>query len=214
MAVAFIRVGGVYAVEWTPVIAHWTVRKRAAQTRYRARPDKPRPAGTLALPGDAASLRFYVEPEANICLIHDPYRGTLCGTLKVGHPAYALLSPDAQRQRVLMWGRAIASLAQSSACAGLQVSRVDDSRQWQGASPTTTTGTERVRAGGCEEQYQALLADNATGASTHRTTMTLGLDMQRAAAAIKAAGGGSAGRREGAARGDGRPRIRAANPPS
>src|SRR5580658_6328300 len=85
VALAFIRVGGVHAVEWTPVIAHWMVRKQAKQTRYRARPDKPRPVGTLALPGDAASLRLYVEPDSEICLIHDPHRATLSGTLKVSH---------------------------------------------------------------------------------------------------------------------------------
>lgn len=192
VAAAFIRVGGIYAVEWTPVITHWTVRKQAKQTRYRAKPDKPRPAGTLALPGDAASLRFYIEPEGNICLIHDPHRGTLCGTLKVTHPAYALLSPDAQRQRVLMWGRAIASLAQTSECAGLQIleSTIPDSGK--GISDYYKEFGSG-RDGWAERQYEALLASSATGASTHRTTLTLSLDMQKASAGIKAAGGGLRG---------------------
>jgi len=189
---AFVRVGGVYAVEWTPVIAHWMVRKQVKQTRYRARPDKPRPAGTLALPGDAASLRLYIEPEANICLIHDPHRATLCATLKVSHPAYALLSPDAQRQRVLTWGRAIASLAQSSACAGLQIleSTIPDSGR--GISDYYEEFGSG-RHGWAEQQYETLLASTAAGASTHRTTLTLALDMHKASAAIKAAGGGLRG---------------------
>lgn len=192
VAVAFVRVSGVYAIEWTPVISHWMVRKQSKQTRYRARPDKPRPAGTLALPGDGAALRFYIEAEGNICLIHDPHRGTLCGTLKVSHPAYALLSPDAQRQRVLMWGRAMASLAQSSGCAGLQIleSTIPDSGKGI-ADFYEEHGSGRD--GWAEQQYEALLASSSTGASTHRTTLTLSLDMRKASAGIKAAGGGLRG---------------------
>lgn len=191
-ALAFVRVGGLYAIEWTPVIGHWMFRKQAKQTRFRARPEKPRPAGTLALPGDGASLRLFIEPEGGICLIHDPHRATLAAVLKVSHPAYALLSPDAQRQRVSMWGRAIASLAQSSACAGLQVLEatipdsgrgIADYYQEHGAG----------RGGWAEQQYEALLASSSTGASTHRTTLTLTLDMGKAGAASKAAGGGLKG---------------------
>ena len=192
IAVAFIRVSGLYAVEWTPVISTWVARKQRGQTRYRARPDKPRPAGTLALPGDAAALRMFIEPEGGICLIHDPHRGTLSAVLRVSHPAYALLSPDAQHQRVSMWGRAIASLAQSSTCAGLQV--------LEATIPDIGTGIAEFyehngaqRGGWAEEQYEALLQTSAASASTHRTTLTLALDMRRAGAAVKAAGGGVKG---------------------
>ncbi len=191
-ALAFVRVSGVYAIEWTPVISHWMFRKQAGQTRYRARPDKPRPAGTLALAGDAAPLRLFIEPEGKICMIHDPHRATLCGTLKVSHPAYALLSPDAQRHRVLMWGRATASLAQSVACGGLQIleSTIPDSGKGI-ADYYEEHGSGRN--GWAEQEYEGFLASSATGASTHRTTLTLSLDMQKAGAAVKAAGGGLKG---------------------
>jgi hypothetical protein len=42
VAIAFVRVAGLYVVEWTPVVSHWTARKQTGQTRFRARPDKPR----------------------------------------------------------------------------------------------------------------------------------------------------------------------------
>ena len=76
------------------MITHWMWRKSAGQTSFRARPDRPRPAGTLALPGDAAALRMYVAPDDEICCIHDPHRGTLSAVVPVSHPAYVLLSPD------------------------------------------------------------------------------------------------------------------------
>jgi hypothetical protein len=98
LAATFVRAGGLCVVEWTPVMGHWVVRKQTKQTQYRVRPEKPRPAGTLALPGDAAALRFYIEAEGGICVIHDPHRATLSAVLRVSHPAYALLSSDAQTQ--------------------------------------------------------------------------------------------------------------------
>ena len=191
-ALAFVRVGELYAVEWTPVGSQWMFRRVVKQTVFRARPEKPRPAGTLALPGDGASLRLFIEPEGAICLIHDPHRATLCAVVRVSHPAYALLSPDAQRQRVSMWGRAIASLAQSSTCAGLQVLEATIPDSGRGIADYYEEHGAR-RGGWAEQQYEALLASSATGASTHRTTLTLSLDMQRAGSAIKAAGGGLKG---------------------
>jgi hypothetical protein len=192
LAATFVRAGGLYVVEWTPVVSQWAVRKQTKQTTYRTRPEKPRPAGTLALPGDAAALRFYIEQEGGICLIHDPHRATLSGVLRVAHPAYALLSPDAQAQRVSMWGRAIASLAQSSACAGLQVleATIPDS----GKGIADYYAEHGAHQGGwAEERYEALLASSATGASTHRTTLTLSLDLAKASGAVKSAGGGLKG---------------------
>ena len=190
-ALAFVRVGGIYAVEWTPVISHWEFRKQAKQTRFRARPEKPRPAGTLALPGDGASLRLFIEPEGGICLIHDPHRATLSADLRVSHPAYALLSPDAQRQRVSCGGerrvpRAVLGVRRAASAGG------DDPRQRTGiADYYQEHGAGRRQW--AEQEYEALLASSSTGASTHRTTLTLALDMGKAGAASKAAGGGLKG---------------------
>jgi len=47
--------------EWAPVVGKWWWRKTLGQHRYRAHPMKPRPAGTLALPGDMARLRVLVD---------------------------------------------------------------------------------------------------------------------------------------------------------
>ena len=51
---AVIPAGGRKLIEWVPIVARWTFRTYLGQLIYRRRVIKPRPAGTLALPGDAA----------------------------------------------------------------------------------------------------------------------------------------------------------------
>ena len=54
---AWIGVGGRKLVEWFPIVARWLWRSSGGQLLFRRHVVKPRPAGTLALPGDAARLR-------------------------------------------------------------------------------------------------------------------------------------------------------------
>ena len=77
LALAFVGVGGRKLIEWSPVGARWLWRSTARQLMYRRRIVKPRPAGTLALPGDAARLRQWLDPETGAVMIHDPHPGTL-----------------------------------------------------------------------------------------------------------------------------------------
>jgi len=192
IAVTFVRWQGRPIVEWAPVIAQWSGRAVIGQTVYRARVSKPRPAGTMALPGDAAPIRFYSDAQSGVCMIHDPHRQTLSAVLSVTHPSYVLLSADAQSSRVGAWGRVLAGLAQSGTCAAIQV--------LEGTIPDTGQGLRGWWAGHrgpdvpwATEQYEALLAQSAQGASTHRSTITLSLDMRAAAKVIREAGRGMTG---------------------
>ena len=192
LATAFVPVKGRVLVEWLPTTLHWSLRRTTKQTNYRVSVSPPRPAGTMALPGDAAPLRFYNDPTSGACLIHDPYASTLSVVLAVSHPAYVLLAPESQRGRVSTWGRVIASLAQSGTCALVQVleSTIPD--------PGTKV-TQFYEENGTEvddwsnAQYRELLAQSSFGSSTHRTTITISLDMKKAASAIRAAGRGVKG---------------------
>jgi len=192
IASAFVTRNGEPLVEWLPLALHWSTRVSAKQTEYRMRATSPRPAGTMALPGDAAPLRFYNDPDTRTCLVHDPHRQTLSAVLAVSHSAYVLLAPSDQTQRVSAWGRVLASLAQTGTCAALQVleSTIPDPgtkvAQWYEEHAT-------YAADWSNEQYRALLAQASFGSSTHRTTLTLTLDMKRAAPAIRAAGRGVKG---------------------
>jgi hypothetical protein len=76
-ALAFVRVGGRPVIEWTASAAGFGARKAAGQDQYRAKhPLRPRPAGTLALPGDAAALRFH----------NDEARGRSWSTIRTAKP--------------------------------------------------------------------------------------------------------------------------------
>jgi len=192
LASAFVNVGGRPAIEWAPVAGQYGARKATGQNEFRGKPSKPRPAGTLALPGDAASLRFHDHPLTGCCMIHDPHRQTISAVLAVEHPAYVLLAPDEQAQRVSAWGRTLASLAQSGTCAGVQVLEATVADPGTGvAGWYEAHGTHD--GGWADGEYRALLEQSTAGSSTHRTTITIALDMKRAAKAIKDAGRGMKG---------------------
>ena len=188
----FVTWQGLALSEWMPVVGHWSARKVARQCEYRARVSLPRPTGTMALPGDAASLRFYEDPETGACMVHDPHRQTLSVAVAVSHPAYVLLSPADQQRRVSAWGRLLGGLSKSGYCSAIQV--------LEATVPDPGTGVagwyERhgTRDGGwADRNYAQLLAECSHGSSTHRTTITVALDMRRAAKAIREAGRGVKG---------------------
>jgi len=192
LASAFVPVRGRVVVEWMPTVLYWQLRRVTSQTTYLVRVSPPRPVGTMALPGDAASLRFYNDPTTGACFIHDPHRQTLSAVLSVSHPAYVLLAPASQRERVSTWGRVLASLARSGTCALIQVleSTVPDPgtqvAHWYEEEATHAPDWANL-------EYQRLLAQSSFGSSTHRTTITLSLDLKKAAGAIRSAGRGLKG---------------------
>lgn len=195
-ATAFVRVGGRPVIEWAGTAVQHTARKTAGQDQYRSdMPLRPRPAGTLALPGDAASLRLHNDETSRAVMIHDPHRQTLTAVVAVSHPAFVLLDSDDRAQRVSRWGRVYAALAQSGTCAAIQI--------LEAAVPDPATGqTEWYQAQGrndggwADTQYRALLDQVRLAAGTHRTTISLALDMRASAGAIKSVGRGVRGAAE------------------
>ncbi len=193
LASAFVRWGGRPAAEWAASSAHYGARLAAGQVSYRSRLMlRPRPAGTMALPGDAAGLRFHDDPVSGAALVHDPHRHTLTAVLAVSHPAFVLLDHDDQALRVSRWGHLQAALAQSTSLSALQVleavvpDRGDGVSDWyEGRSARPGSWADR--------QYRALLEQARLGSSPHRTTVSLALDLRAASKAVKAAGGGMAG---------------------
>src|SRR3954454_3469609 len=105
VVLGFVGVGGRKIVEWGPIGARWLWRSTGGQLLYRRRVIKPRPAGTLALPGDAARLRQWVDPDTGAVMIHDPHQATLTAIVGVTHPAFILLDSAEQQRRVTSWGR-------------------------------------------------------------------------------------------------------------
>ncbi len=121
IAASFARCAGRPAAEWAAPPPTSSSARLPARREFRARPSKPRPAGTLALPGDAASLRVHLDEASGAAMVHDPHRQTLAAALLVTHPAFALLDDAEPGARVGRWGRVLAGLAPSGTCAAVQV---------------------------------------------------------------------------------------------
>ncbi|MHA6750835.1 SCO6880 family protein [Dermacoccus nishinomiyaensis] len=191
-AVTWIRIAGRPLVEWVPVAAWWLWRTTGAQLLYRRRIVTPRPAGTLALPGDMARLREYTDPETGAGMIHDPSGNTLSAVIQVSHPAFVLLDPAEQNRRVTSWGRVLATVCRSGRVATLQVLErtLPDSGQglaewWAAHGTHDDTWPSKT--------YQELINRAGPAGERHATTLTLSLDMKAAARQIRTAGGGIKG---------------------
>jgi hypothetical protein len=121
VAAAFVPVAGRAAVAWVPIAGHWALCRAMRQDVFLVRPTRPRPAGTLALPGDAAALRVHVDEVTGAAMVHDPHRRTLTATAVISHPAFVLLGPADQDRRVTARGRVFAVLAATEQIATVQV---------------------------------------------------------------------------------------------
>jgi len=189
---AAIPAGGRKLIECVPVVARWAARTYLAQLIYRRRIIKPRPAGTLALPGDAAPLREWEDPETGAAMIHDPHAQTLTAILGVSHPAFVLLDPGEQQRRVAGWGRVLASACRSGRIARIQVS--------ERTLPDSGTGlAEWWRTHGTDDgswaatTYAELIDRAGPAGERHATTISLALDMKAASRQIRTSGGAMRG---------------------
>lgn len=191
-ASAFVRARGRPAVEWAPVAGRFALRRLAGQHEYRARVTKPRPQGSLALPGDAAALRLWVDQPTGAAMVHDPHRQTLTAVARVSHPAFVLLSPADQAARVAGWGRVLAGLAHAGVCAAVQVTEATIPDPGTGLTAWWDAHGHQGE-GWASAQYAELLDTARLGSSTHRSTVSLSLDMKAASRQIRASGRGVKG---------------------
>jgi hypothetical protein len=191
-AITWVPVAGRPLVEWLPVACWWLWRTTGGQLAYRRRIVTPRPAGTLALPGDMARLREYTDPETGAGMVHDPTAGTLTVVTEITHPAFVLLDPGEQERRVTAWGRVLATVCRSGRIATLQVLErtLPDSGQglaeWWAAHGTPDGSWAATT-------YQELIDRAGPAGERHATTLSLSLDMRAAARQIRTAGGGIKG---------------------
>lgn len=191
-ALAWTPAGGRKLIEWAPVTVRWVLRTAARQTVFRRRVVKPRPAGTLALPGDAAALREWEDPETEAAMIHDPHQQTLTAIVAVSHPAFVLLDPGEQERRVATWGRVLATACRSGRIARLQICErtLPDGGSglvewWRRHGSDDGSWTSTV--------YRELIDRAGPAGERHSTTISIALDMRAAARQIRTSGGGITG---------------------
>src|SRR4051794_23520945 len=191
-ALAFVGIGGRKIVEWLPVVAKWMWRSTGGQLLFRRHIVKPRPAGTLSLPGDAARLRQWLDPESGAVMVHDPHAATLTAIVGVTHSAFILLDPIEQQRRVTSWGRVLATACRSGRITSLQVMErtLPDSgkglAEWwsqHGTHNTSWTSTT----------YGELIDRAGPAGERHASTVSISLDTKAAGRALRAAGGGNRG---------------------
>lgn len=192
VVLGFAGVGGRKIIEWGPIGARWLWRSAGGQLLYRRRVVKPRPAGTLGLPGDAARLRQWVDRETGAVMVHDPHAATLTAIIGVSHPAFVLLDPVEQERRVVSWGRVLATACRSGRLASLQVMErtLPDSGKgladwWEQHG----SGTQMWAS----QTYGDLVERAGPAGERHASTISISLDIKTAGRAIRAAGGGNRG---------------------
>ncbi|MBX3086867.1 MAG: PrgI family protein [Cryobacterium sp.] len=191
-AVVWIRITGRAIVEWIPVFLWWIWKTTAGQLLYRRRVVKPRPAGTLALPGDMARLREYDDPVTGAGMVHDPTAETLTAIVAVSHPAFVLLDPGEQERRVSSWGRVLATVCRSGRISMLQV--LERTLPDSGSGLAEWWASHGVADASWASTTYAELIDRAGPAGErHATTLSLSLDMRAASRQIRTAGGGIRG---------------------
>ncbi|EIE97021.1 PrgI family protein [Saccharomonospora glauca] len=193
IVVAWVRVGGRPLVEWVPVCAWWAWRTTGGQLLYRRRIVAPRPEGTLALPGDMARLREYVDPETGAGMIHDPTSGTLTVAVGVTHPAFVLLDPAEQHRRVTSWGRVLATVCRSGRVSALQVLERTLPDSGQGLAEWWSAHGSPIDGSWVATTYAELIDRAGPAGERHATTLSLSLDMRAAGRQIRTAGGGIRG---------------------
>lgn len=190
--VAVVPLGGRKVIEWTPIVSRWVWRSWSGQLQFRRRILHPRPVGTLALPGDAASLREWQDPASGAVMIHDPHDQTLTAIVAVSHPAFVLLDPSEQQRRVSSWARVLASAGRSGRIAHVQVS--------ERTLPDSGTGlTEWWGLHGSDDgswaalTYRDLIDRAGPVGERHSTTIGIALDLRAASRQIRTSGRGIRG---------------------
>ena len=176
VAAASVSVAGRHAAEWVPVYGHWLLRRALHQNVYGVRVLAPRPAGTLALPGDAARLRLHHDELTGAAMIHDPYANTLTAVAKVRHPSFVLQSPSDQERRVAGWGRALATACASGRIARVQV--LERTLPDSGAGVRNHWAARGIPGDSwVSRQYHELLEQAAPATERHETTISISLDL-------------------------------------
>lgn len=192
VALGFVSVGGRKLVEWGPIGLAWLWRSAGGQLSYRRSIVRPRPAGTLALPGDAARLRQWLDPETGAVMVHDPHAATLTAVIGVAHPAFVLLDPAEQERRVVSWGRVLATACRSGRIAAVQVMErsLPDSGKglaqwWDNHGTHDSSWTSRT--------YAELIDRAGPAGERHASTISISLDMKASCRTARAAGAGIKG---------------------
>lgn len=189
---ALVPVGGRFVVDWLAIALAWAWRALTGQLEFRAKIGRPRPTGTLAMPGRAAALRVVEDSVTGAALVHDPHAATLTATIHVTSSGFTLLDPADQARRVHGWGRVLATVCRSGRICALTVA--ERTLPGAGASLTEWWGANGSDDGSLPARiYGELIERAGPTAERHETTVALTLDLKMSSRPVRTAGGGLSG---------------------
>jgi hypothetical protein len=196
LVLAFVSIKGRKLGDWLPLVVSFHRRRLARQTSFRKQTSKPRPDGTLALPGAAAALRRVVHEATGAVMVHDPHARTLAATLRVVPGAWTLAEPAEQDRRADAWGSILAEFC----TADTGIARIQVLERTLPESGVVAEAYWRKHGRDDDSwevaSYKQLLAAATPASELHETTLTLVLDMRKAGRTIRDAGGGVTGAAE------------------
>lgn len=179
---------------WTYAVTIFLWRQQLGQTKFLAKPEQPRPAGQLALPGGLGSLELRQTKEGAAFVV-DRQGHEAIAVLRCSTTSFALMDDDDKSYAVQAWSRVQTAMAQRPAVARLSI------QDYTVPYPSTAlrefydrakapTRIEDVRWG--DKSYLDLIAA-AGSAMVHELLVCLVIDTAKARRRIRDAGGSWAG---------------------
>lgn len=191
-ASGLLPIGEQKAIQWLPVVGHYLWRRQTKNTEYRAKLSKPRPAGTLFLPGDHAALRSLRDVHNSAVYIHDPHNNTLTGIIKISHPSFLLADPDHKQRRIDGFARMMSAACESRNIAAVSIVERSQSdsghalREWWDKNRHDQSEVAAA-------DYEQLVEDAGPAGDRHDSYIAVTISLSAAARAIKNQGGGTKG---------------------
>ncbi len=184
---ALLMLEGRALIEWAPVAAHYVWRGCCGQLLFLAQimSARPRPAGTLPLPGDVTRLRV-LQSQDGSAIIHDPYTDCFTAVAAVHGEAFLTADPGDQDAVTAGWGRALAGIAADGQIRRIQI--LHTTRPDTGATlkATATQGISQSCSETATVAYLELL-DQTGPWWRHDTLLAITLTGKAAHAAIRRA---------------------------
>lgn len=185
-------VGG-KVVDWAPVAVSFAVRRATGQYQYRRPVWRTRPAGTLALPGSRARLRLYMDERDQTAFVHDPHKRTLTVTCKVTHGQFLMSDPASRQQSADGFAGLLASVGQADGVSRIQIQHRVMADGGVAVRSHWDQWEDKAADGAVRRNYEQLMSRSITSTENHQSSITITLDLNEVAGAVKSYGGGLKG---------------------
>lgn len=186
---AVVRTRGMSLPRWVAVWSHKKVRDVMGVSMEKIKPEKPRPAGTLRLPGGLAAVQMW-ETDNKIAAVYEPHGRTLTIIASLEVPGFLMKDLHERYDLAERWGMVLASFTQRPG-----VKRVTMQERTMPATIEVARAYFEERRGGlevpsAEERYRDVMDQSEGFAVAHRNYLTLTYDLLRLGPQLKALGGG------------------------